>query len=263
GWAEVALPAYGAGAVAALALAAAAARLGSQRLVRARLLLALGVLAGALALPLTEQVRLRTTTTAALHPYAASEVVVTEGAAGELLRGRAPYAARFASPELAGRSPSIPQHFPYLPGMAAFGLPGALAPGTPWADARIFFGLATAIAAGLAIALWGAPPGRRLRALQVLLVLPTGATALVAGSDGLPVLALSLLALVLFERGRHAASASAIAAASLLKLTAWPLLVALALSGRASGRKRPAPPLVLAVGVVGLGVLGAVAAGPA
>ena len=35
----------------------------------------------------------------ALHPYGASEVVVTEGAARALLRGRDPYSMRFASPE--------------------------------------------------------------------------------------------------------------------------------------------------------------------
>src|SRR5215471_12668555 len=87
-WAEVALPAYAAGAVAALVLAAAATRLGRERLVRTRVLLALAVLAGVLAVPLAEQVRLRASSheAAALHPYAASEIVVTEGAAAEFLR---------------------------------------------------------------------------------------------------------------------------------------------------------------------------------
>jgi hypothetical protein len=141
--------------------------------------------------------------------------------------------------------------------MALFGLPGALVPSSPWADARIFFALATALAAAAAFLRWRAPPERRLRALQVLVVLPTGASVLVAGGDDLPVLALSLLALVLFQRGRHLGSAGAIVVAALLKVTAWPLLLALAVAGRRRA------PLALAPAVAAAGVLVAVAAGPA
>lgn len=265
-WGAYAWPAYAAGGLAAIALAWVTARRG-RGLPRARLALALCVLAGAVALPLANEVRWRFEGAqpggAPLHPYAASEVVVTEGAAAALLRGRDPYSARFTSPELAGRSPSIPEHFPYLPGMAVFGAPGALLPHSPWTDARIFFALVTALAAAAAFRSWRAQPERRLRALQVLVVLPTGAAALVAGGDDMPVLALSLLALVLFERGRHVASAVAVAAAGLLKVTAWPLLAALAVSARDGRGRRLGSPLVLAAAVVVAGVLVAVAAGPA
>jgi MFS family permease len=264
-WAEFAWPAYAAGALAALVLASVARRLGRRRLAKARLLLALGVLAGAAAVPLAFEVQWRTepghAPAGSLHPYAASEVVVTEGAAEALVRGRNPYSEQFTSGELAGRSPSTPEHFPYLPGMAVFGLPRALLPNTPWTDARIFFALATALVAATALARWRAPPERRLRALQVLLVLPTGALALVGGGHDMPVLALLLLALVLLERRRHTASAGAIAAAAMLKLTAWPLLFALAVTARGA-RRRVRSPIGLAVGFVGLGVLLAVAAGP-
>jgi glycosyl transferase family 87 len=261
-WAEFAWPAYAAGALTALVLATVAVQLGRSRLAHARLLVALGVLAGAVAVPLAVEAQRRADAgyapAAALHPYAASEVVITEGAAEALVRGRDPYSVRFASGELVGRSPSTPEHFPYLLGMAVFGLPQALAPNTPWTDARIFFALATALAAAAALSHWRAPPERRLRALQVLVVLPTGAQALVGGGHDMPVLALLLLALVLLERRHHAASAGAIAAAALLKLTAWPLLLAFAVTSR----RRLRSPIGLALGVVGLSVLLAAAAGP-
>jgi hypothetical protein len=261
-WAGLAWPAYAAGALAALGLASLAARLGRSGVVRARLLLALGVLAGAVIVPLAVEVRWRAepghAPPGSLHPYAASEVVVTEGAAEALVRGRDPYSVHFASDELAGRSPSTAEHFPYLPGMAVFGLPRALLANTPWTDARIFFALATALAGAAALSRWRAPPEHRLRALQVLVVLPTGAQALVGGGHDMPVLALLLLALVLLERRRHTASAGAIAAAGLLKLTAWPLLLAFAVIAH----RRLRSPIWLALGVVGLGVLGAAAAGP-
>ena len=270
-WAEFAWPAYAAGALAALLLATVAGRLGRRRIAKARLLLALGVLAGAAAVPLAFEVQWRAepghAPAGSLHPYAASEVVVTEGAAEALVRGRDPYSEHFTSGELAGRLPSTSEHFPYLPGMAVFGLPRALLPNSPWTDARIFFALATALVAAAALARWRAPPERRVRALQVLVVLPTGALALVGGGHDMPVLALLLLALVLLERRRHAASAGAIAAAALLKLTAWPLLFAFAVTDMSRDQVprhgRVGSPMVLAVGFVALGVVLAVAAGPA
>lgn len=260
-WAEFAWPAYTLGALAALVLAVVAARFGERRLATARLLLALVVLVGAVAVPLAAEVRWRTERGAV---YAPSEVVITEGAAAEVLRGRDPYSAHFTSPEIAGREPSVAEHFPYLPGMALFGFPRALLPNTAWTDARVFFALATALAAAAALWRWRAAAERRLRALQVLVVLPTGALVLVSGGDDVPVLALSLLALVLFQRRRHAASAGAVAAAALLKLTAWPLMIALAVAARdVHGRRSFGSPLVLAPVVVVLGVLVAVASGPA
>jgi Glycosyltransferase family 87 len=268
-WAEVAWPAYAAGGIVALVLARLAARLGHDRLSKARLLLALCVLAGAVAVPLAKEVRWRAdgagnVRSASLHPFATSEVVVTEGAAAALLRGRNPYSAHFDSPELAGRLPGIPEHFPYLPGMAVFGLPGALLPHRPWTDARVFLALATGLAAAAALLRWRAPPGRRLRALQVLVILPTGAPALAAGVNDMPVLALSLLALVLLERGRHLASAVAVALAALLKVTAWPLLLALAVTARAGdGRRGLRSPFLVAPALVVAAVVAAAAAGPA
>ena len=258
-WAEFAWPAYAAGASVAVVLAVVGARLARAQVLWARLALAAVVAAGAVFVPLAVEVQWRTEPARApassLHPYGASEVVLTEGAARELLRGSDPYSASFTSHELDGRSPSTAQHFPYLPGMIAFGLPYALAPGAAWTDARLFFLAVTAVAAALALRRWRAPPEQRLRAVQVLVVLPTGAAALVTGGDDVPVLALCLLALALFDSGRRAASMWAAAAAAILKLTAWPLLLALAVAApRGHGR--------LALGAVGLVTLTAAAAGP-
>jgi hypothetical protein len=253
-WADLAWPAYTAGAAAALALAA----IGCAQLLRARLALAAGVFVFAVVVPLAVEVQWRSeparSPASALHPYGASEVVVTEGAASALLHGHDPYAVRFASPELVGRAQGIDGHFPYLPAMIAFGVPRAVVPEVAWSDARLFFLAASVAAALVAFRRWRAPPETRLRALQVLLVLPTGAAVLATGGDDVPVLALCLLALVLLDSGRRTASAWAAAGAALLKLTAWPLLLALAV---ASPRRCRVP-----FGAVALVVLGAVASGP-
>jgi hypothetical protein len=258
-WADLAWPSYAVAAAAAVCLAALAPRLGRTQLVRVRAAIAAAVFVGVVIVPLAVEVQWRTepgrAPAGALHPYGASEVVVTESAARALLRGRDPYSERFASPELAGRSPSTGEHFPYLPGMIAFGVPRALVPDTPWSDARLFFLAATAAVALLVARRWRAPPERRLRALQVLMVLPTGAALLVTGGDDVPVLALCLLALVLLDSGRDVAAAWAAAGAALLKLTAWPLALALAIVLPRRSRMR--------LGAAGIVVLAAAAAGAA
>jgi hypothetical protein len=260
-WGGFAWPVYAAAALAALILALLGRRVPARRMKAARLLLALVVLVGAVAIPLAAEVQWR----ADRGPeYAHSEVVITESAAAEAVRGRDPYAAHFTSSELVSREPGIRENFPYFPGMAVFGMPRALPASTAWTDARLFFALATVAAAIAALWHWRVPVERRLLAFQVLVVLPTGALFLTTGGDDLPVLALCLLALVLLQRGRPLASAVAIAAAASLKLTAWPVLLALAVA--APELRRPGgvrSPLVLALTIVTLGLLPAVAAGPA
>jgi hypothetical protein len=259
-WAELAWPVYAAAAVAGVVLAGLGLWLGGTHLLRVRVALASVVFVGAVVVPLAVEVQWRAepqrAPARALHPFGASEVVVTEAAASTVLRGHDPYAVQLRSPELAGRTPGTGEHFPYLPGMIAFGLPRALLPHSPWTDARLFFlAVTTGAAALMLVARRRGPPELSLRALQVLMVLPTGAAAIVTGGDDLPVLALCLLALVLFDGGRHVASSWAAAGAAVLKLTAWPVLVALAVA-----RKRPSRLPVAAVGVV---VGAAIVAGPA
>ena len=256
-WAAFAWPAYTAGAVGGALLLACAARLGRRQIMRTRVALAAAVLAGALVAPLGAEIARRAQ---GGSKFVASEVIITEGAAAEFLAGRDPYAAHFGSAELAGGTPSIAEHFPYLPGMAVFGLPRALAPRSPWTDGRIYFSLVTALATGAALALWRAHPSARLLALQLLVVLPTGAALLVIGGDDVAVLALCLLGLVLAQRGRRGASLAAVAGAASLKLTAWPVLLALVIADPrvrrgTAGRAR----LALAAAFLGLVMLPAAA----
>jgi hypothetical protein len=253
-WADFALPSYALGATVSALLAAGLLR---RRIDGARVAVAALVLAGAVAAPLAAEVRGRADSGAM---YVASEVVVTECAAAAVAHGADPYSAPLDSAGCA-RSRHVVGHFPYLPGMTVFGLPRALLSSGLLTDARLFFLAVTLIATAAAFAFWRGPPGRRLRALQLLLVLPTGAAALVVGGDDLPVLALSVLALVLFARGRPAGSAAAVGTAALLKFTAWPLLLALATAAHARDRHRISP-LALAPFAVLLCLLPAAAASP-
>ena len=57
--------------------------------------------------------------------YAQSEVIVVEEAATALLDARNPYVAEYRDGPLAERPVATQIHFPYLPGMLAFGIPRA------------------------------------------------------------------------------------------------------------------------------------------
>ena len=67
------------------------------------------------------------------------------------------------------------------------------------------------------------PTDARVRAFQVLTVLPTAALPLATGGDDMPVVALMLLGLVALQRRRPVLAGLALGAASSLKFTAWPL----------------------------------------
>src|SRR5207249_3511298 len=85
----------------------------------------------------------------------------------------------------------------------------------------------------LALMAWRAPQTDKLRAVQFLAVLPTGALLMATGGDDLPVLALLLLALVLARQRRPVGSGLAVAVAAATKQTAWilvPFLVATVLA---------------------------------
>src|SRR5439155_11075931 len=127
---------------------------------------------------------------------------------------------------LVARPIATKTHFPYLPGMIAFGLPRALDGRSPVADARVWFALATLAVAGIALLPRGSAlePNDRLRAFQVLAVLPTGALLMATGGDDLPVLALMLLTLVLADEGRPAGAGVALGVAAAMKPTAWILV---------------------------------------
>lgn len=219
---------YAAGAVLAVALAVRGASF------RARVALAVAVLAGSLVVPLALEVGWRASTDPGLH--AQSEAIVTEEAAGAVARGRDPYAVEYGG-ALARRPTATRTHFPYLPGMLVFGAPGAWGGDHPWTDARVAFAATTLVLVLAALALWPGGGTGRLRVVQVLLVAPTGALLLATGGDDLPVVALMLLAVILLVRGRSgwAGVASGLAAAT--KQSAWLLIPFLVAAAWSRGRR--------------------------
>jgi hypothetical protein len=156
------------------------------------------------------------------------EVAVIERAGDRALKGKDPY---LTNPVDQGKSPwtdapsiDARSYFPYLPAMAMFGLVNALPGVRELGDARVELAGFSLLVILFALWLLIAPVERKLRAFQVLLVLPTGALPFVTGGDDLPVLALMFLALVLAQRRRPAWSGLAIGLAAAMKFSAWGLL---------------------------------------
>jgi hypothetical protein len=208
-WGRTAAWSYAAG--------AAVAFVSSHRANRAlpRLLLSLAVMAGATLTPLAVAVLDR----ARDGSNAQSEVLIVEEGASALLDGSDPYAARFLRGPLASRPMPTKTHVPYPPLMLAFGMPRALSATGAWADARLWF-----LVASLAISLWAIRAMRtdgngRLVVFQWLFVLPTGAMLLATGGHDVPVLATLLAGSVLADRRRPDASGAALGAALAMRQT--------------------------------------------
>jgi hypothetical protein len=246
-WGRIAAAPYGVGAVASLAL-------GFRRSSpRTRAAVAIAVLAGAALVPLALEVAWRARTAPGLHVQ--SEVIVTEEAANALVDGRDPYAATYLEGPLEDRPLGTKTHFPYLPAMLVFGLPRAAGGHLPAADARAAFAAATLGLSTLALARWRGPAPAKLRAVQFLAVLPTGALLMATGGDDLPVLALLLLALVLAAEGRPVGSGIVLGAAAAMKQTAWIALPFLAVAVLRGQGKRAAGRFGVALAVVAVPVI--------
>jgi hypothetical protein len=170
------------------------------------------------------------------------EVGVIEQSARYVVHGDSPYQAYFHNGHWYGVNPDQPRYesfFPYLPGMAVFGIPSAIThKGLGRTDARIAMSAVTVLLLALAMALWRADGRRKIRVAQVLLTLPTGALFLATGGDDMPILALSLLALVCLVRRWWVAAALILGVACAMKFTAWPLAVALILVARDDRQRR-------------------------
>jgi hypothetical protein len=215
-WARLAAGPYAVGALGAIVMAYRGAS------VRARAALAILVFVGAALLPLGLEVAWRAHTAPGQH--AQSEAIVTEEAAKAVLDGEDPYAATYANGPLAARPVGTQTHFPYLPAMLVYGLPRAAGGRHPWTDARLAFAGVTLGLGGLALRRWKTSPGSKLRAFQILAVLPTGALLMATGGDDLPVLALLLLTLVLAAEGNLVPAGIALGLAIATKQTAWVLV---------------------------------------
>ncbi|MYS91299.1 MULTISPECIES: glycosyltransferase 87 family protein [Streptomyces] len=185
------------------------------------------------------------------------EVTVVERSGGLLLDSGTPYVPDPAR---------LRDYNPYLPGMALFGLPRAVLGDVPLADARLWFGLVSLGAMGLAAALGrGAQPSRHRTARPLLRLAATPAVALplAVGGVDLPVIALMCLALALAGRGGPVAAGLALGAAASLKWTAWPLLpVGLALLAVTAGGRAAVRAGVTAVTLAVLAVLPVALADP-
>ncbi|MGQ4713362.1 hypothetical protein ACUN22_06735 [Streptomyces anulatus] len=153
------------------------------------------------------------------------EVDVVARSAGLLLSGGTPYLEH----------PTVPEDFnPYLPGMAAFGIPEAVAGPGPLTDPRLWMGVAFLGAFALAL-----PAGARREAPRWLAACPLVALPLAVGGVDLPVAGLMCLGLARAGQGRAGRAGLALGLAAALKWTAWPAVpVALALLATASGDGR-------------------------
>ncbi len=179
---------------------------------------------GAAVLPLGAEIAWRSDGAAGAH--AQPEIAVIERAGDRVAGGAHPYPTH---PTTVGVAPSTDAHtvdatsyFPYLPGMILFGLPNATGLPAALGDARVVLALFVLIGAAVAVALVG-PSRPRLRMLEVLFVLPTGALPLATGGDDLSVIVLLLIGYLCATRRVPVASGLAFGAAATLKFLAWPV----------------------------------------
>jgi hypothetical protein len=266
-WAELAIGPFIFGTVASAVLAFASARRSraggapgdsprhSRRHWMARIGIAICVFAGATAIPLGLEIVWRSNGDPGSHFQ--PEVQVIERAGQTVVKGKDPYPDVTNSHgkvihHLPGES-AVDSFVPYLPLMTVFGMPSEKKHHIVLTDARIFFSLATLLVAGVALFLIPADGRRKMRALQVIAILPTAALPLATGGDDMPVVAFLLLAMVLAQRRQPFAAGVVLGIVSAMKFTAWPLAaLALFAARNRQGQRRP--------GTMFLGML--VVAGP-
>jgi hypothetical protein len=215
-----------------------------------RIVVAVCVFAGALAVPLGFEILWRFDGVAGSHLQ--PEVVTVEVGGQDLVHGQDPYhtlvrlphAVRYHAPG----EPDYAGFLPYLPLMAVAGIPSEIWPNNGLSDARIFFCLTTLVVAAVALYLCRANGRRKIRALQALIILPLASLPLATGGDDIPVVAFLLLAMVLAQRRRPFASGVVFGIASAMKFTAWPLAVLALFAAR--GRRGERRPLAMLAGMV-------------
>jgi len=254
-WAELAIGPFILGALAAAVLAVVARRrtraavpgpAPADRTFRqawsGRIAIALCVFIGATAIPLGLEILWRSDGDPGSH--AQPEVTDIERAGQALAKGKDPYhevTNRHLKVVYHQRGLSTVDTFnPYLPFMDAFGIPSERHHDVGLTDARIFFSLVTLLVTGTALWLVAADGRRKMRALQVLAILPTAALPLATGGDDMPVVAFLLLAMVLAQRRQPIAAGVVLGIVSAMKFTAWPLAgLALFAAYNRRGARRP------------------------
>ena len=192
----------------------------------ARVIAFLIVLFGATLVPLTLEVIWRSEGNPAQHVQ--PEVIVVEQAGARAAHGKDPYRVIDRDGHVvihAHDEPTYELYYPYLPGMILFGFSTGSKVEPQLTDARIQFLVFSVLVTLLALSRLRPPTDARVRAFQVLTVLPTAALPFATGGDDMPVAALMLLGLAALQRRRPVLAGLALGAASSLKFTAWPLLV--------------------------------------
>jgi hypothetical protein len=244
-WGRAVLWPYGLAALIAVivALSPSTSRGDGARHHRRRTVLVLMVFAATALLPMTVAVARRADGAGA---YAQSEVIIVEEAARATVHGHDPYVAEYRDGPLKDRPVATQVHLPYLPGVLVFGLPRALAGDAPWTDARVWFMVVALAVAGSGL-LRMPTADARIRILQALFALPTGALLLATGGVDIPVIAMLLATAVLVRDGRPVAAGAAGGLALAAKQTSILVLPFLVLAlPRGHSRRRA----VLAAGTV-------------
>jgi len=206
-----------------------------------RIVVFLFVLVGATLLPLALEVTWRSEGNPSQHVQ--PEVVVIEQAGHRAAHGQDPYHAEVKGHRVVSvvkGQPTYESFFPYLPLMTVFGLPSSTHGPIRLTDARIFFSVVTLLVVSVALVLCRGPSGPKVRALQVLTVLPTAALPLATGGDDMPIVAFLLLALVLAQRRQPFSSGLVLGVVCAMKFTAWPLAALALFAARdKEGKRQP------------------------
>ncbi len=175
---------------------------------------ALGILiCGAILIPLLWMV---------LTGHGEPEVGVVANSAKTLIKHGTPY----KSSKVLATTTDPNQYNPYLPLMAAFGIPQALFGHSLLTDPRVWFGIVFIVVFAFALKVGGAKDG--IRWALLLTALPIIAFELCVGGTDVPMVAFLCLGFALLWRdGARSALAAGLAlgVASSMKATAWPALV--------------------------------------
>ena len=204
---------WGLSAACAYALAALAVLAGRSRGTRS-IDVALGVmLCGAILFPLLWMVA---------HGNGEPEVGVVARSATTLIKDGTPY----RSSQALATTTNPNQYNPYLPLMAAFGVPQALFGHSLITDPRVWFGTVFLVVFALALRIAGAKDG--LRWALLLTASPIIAFELCVGGTDVPMVAFLCLGFALLwqrQRTSPVTAGLALGVASAMKATAWPALV--------------------------------------
>jgi hypothetical protein len=155
----------------------------------------------------------------AWHGESQPEVTVVARSASSLIHQGTPY----ESPKELAATTDPNAYNPYLPVMAVFGLPQALAGQGTLADPRVWFGVVFLVVFAVALRVGGAKD--YLRWALLVTASPVIAFELAVGGTDVPMVAFMCLAFAFLWRARgEIAAGLALGIASSMKATAWPAL---------------------------------------